>query len=1439
MSYFDLNSEERKKYLEYSSTDYSELYNQKEEWELFDIAKTLRKNNDLKETSFNKDDWETYRDFIYTKPKSWSISDMMMYAPQNVKEEMINSQIRNSTTWEILSDAGRNIKEGASKALSWFAWTLDKVDDILIKKWIGWLAVTASIVYSNAKELKDSFIEDRDFDFLKTEKTVMDTKEAVEYAFWTKLEFGDYLDFRTSDEKRKEIIQNKSVAEQQVFKELDNTALMIDISSGILAWVGSSKALTTLARKWGVVGKTAKVLDKTINPSLSNMAKAWALVAWAAIPYYWVTGKWIFDWDSAATQWAMIVMWSLWLKLGWDALWSVLSNREFRKWVQNFYENGKNVLWEKIEDFAASRWVITQFTDNAGKSYTWKERNAIYKDMIELEASQKSFDELWDKSFKFDTPEYTFQWDILKRLKDKWLVVVEWIDKGNVSLRFTDEAWEIRFGANKYNPDKPIKIHYPPDLWKQVTWEDVLAKPKTDIEKVTSDGVSARVTPEETIIDELVANKVAGIKKAKDLNKRTLSERYEDIIKRVVKTWTRRIGEALWDKPAKLTTLRGADRKIQRELEGYEMNGKTEFIKNKLDKVIETLDEREYMEFSEYLFAKSRFEKWKIFKNSTGKELQTIRVDSKWNKVKYTMEDMDKLTKGLDWKYWDLAKKLYKLNDDVLEFEKNMWVRTVEEIENFKNKNPFYMPDKLESEEIEKFVKRKGFKPEAIKLGKPLKWGTLEYEFNHNSVDNLYKQLSYRMYIANRTWKIGVMMKFWEPLWTVKVVEETAKKTADEWIVETFINWEKKLVKMPKMFIEEIDRDDMLSSSIAMRTMSAVTSLVKAQATWVLAPWFQLLAPTYEVLNTGMKAWANWNTSDVFRYFRNIYTAMWGKNANSFINSKEGKEAVEWLMDWYGGNWSHIKLLTNELVWDSYWELKWMTKSSKVWSKAKNWIHFWHNIEKNTSRMPIYSTMLEKFFKEQKLGVKDWQKMLKESWFDKWEAGSIAKLSKALDDIWVSPRQAWTITKQVFNYTVWTKSLRELWRIFPYLSTTIAANTSIKQLLEDSPRKALWLIWGMWMIWDTIASYNSWTTWMFGLLKEDLDKQDKFTNAPTYQTHTVGFLTFGEELDELLPVAKNTNFLRWMFPMIAEAKKSEITWEGINMSESMWTLIKDVSYMVDLNNELFPWVNTSSLVPHWIKQVIEVATNTDLFFGSPITKDFEKYPLQDKQWASKLAIKTANIIAKMSWWEMNEVGLMEWGVQFSPKAVDRMFKIGDPQNKITSLISDAISRIETWKADEATSRNMYNLFNRVYKSSWTATSSIYDKRNENKEYNTIVNTTIRDAVQKAKTVEELEKIYKQQIDRFSSLSKDEQDKKKKLIKQETKLKIIEINYDKELATMTRLLSWEKMAEFLFTKHWIWDNLANRVQDLYNARNDWLISKQKVANFNKRLNELLK
>tara|TARA_R110000737_G_C14344161_1_gene443873 strand:+ start:181 stop:465 length:285 start_codon:yes stop_codon:yes gene_type:complete len=74
-----------------------------------------------------------------------------------------------------------------------------------------------------------------DPDFMKAAEKTEDLIETTEWFFGTKLTYDDYLDVRSSHEKRTEIFNSLPVEKQQKLQPLENYTLAFDVTAGILS----------------------------------------------------------------------------------------------------------------------------------------------------------------------------------------------------------------------------------------------------------------------------------------------------------------------------------------------------------------------------------------------------------------------------------------------------------------------------------------------------------------------------------------------------------------------------------------------------------------------------------------------------------------------------------------------------------------------------------------------------------------------------------------------------------------------------------------------------------------------------------------------------------------------------------------------------------------------------------------------------------------------------------------------------------------------------------------------------------------------------------------------------------------------------------------------------------------------------------------------------
>jgi hypothetical protein len=354
-----LNKKEQWLQASFTTSQLSDYFSKNDEPTIFDTAKVLRKQNWLSDLNFSKDKPDTYSNIVYNKPVKWSPVDEVLTWLWSTVDKWNSNNI--PVDWTLKDGAVSLIDNGIKPVLSAWLSTFSRVLDKPTKSLAKWITETSTvwaIWYYNLKELwvwikKEFDWEWFSFDWNKASKDIEAFQNSVHYFYWTKPWFWDYINFNSLSENRKQIYDNSTVIEQRAFDKIAPYTIIPDLALWVLSWLWTSKAIWTISWKlWttSTAWKVVTALDKSLlNPSLTNQAKVWVWLWALAIPYYGMTGKWLFEWDEQATAWASVLFVWAWLKTLWMtggvALKKVLSNPEVKQWFNDFVSNFKNTLW--------------------------------------------------------------------------------------------------------------------------------------------------------------------------------------------------------------------------------------------------------------------------------------------------------------------------------------------------------------------------------------------------------------------------------------------------------------------------------------------------------------------------------------------------------------------------------------------------------------------------------------------------------------------------------------------------------------------------------------------------------------------------------------------------------------------------------------------------------------------------------------------------------------------------------------------------------------------------------------------------------------------------------------------------------------------------------------------------------------------------------------
>ena len=405
-----------------------------------------------------------------------------------------------------IDDIKSGAKDVAADVASGFAWAIDIPLQQFAKGSAGSISVLWGAYYfaeefaQSLPDLKEVVAfgsnpfraeEDKvdvipDPDFMKAAEKTEDLIETTEWFFGTKLTYDDYLDVRSSHEKRTEIFNSLPVEKQQKLQPLENYTLAFDVTAGILSWLGAAKAPLALANTVGrttTLWRTMVALDTSLDAVVGQLPKLGVAYGATALAYYYQTGKWIFEWDQGATEGAAMFMMSAGLKgfgkvagAGWEMsaggrkyVKDMWADPEFQKGVRTYFDEAKKTFGDQIDEFATKVGARTNLLPD---EKILKEVDGIRTQKVSNEISDEAFKEANDLLTKWLKSSVWKNVWIRNKLLDEglmkeWDSLSTWLSRGfksKVSWSFIkkqDEIfWELAWdkGTSKFLKPAQRKI---------------------------------------------------------------------------------------------------------------------------------------------------------------------------------------------------------------------------------------------------------------------------------------------------------------------------------------------------------------------------------------------------------------------------------------------------------------------------------------------------------------------------------------------------------------------------------------------------------------------------------------------------------------------------------------------------------------------------------------------------------------------------------------------------------------------------------------------------------------------------------------------------------------------------------------------------------------------------------------------------------------------
>jgi len=1351
-----------------------------DEWEITGALYMKKEAEALKFFQWDKTIWEKVLDYL-VKPSDNRLK-------KTIKD------IAESEEWE---KALQNFADATWLPVSTYARLQDFIDDVLVKKPVASTTVLAWAAYYNLKELwKTSFAQSLQgspypeppkwYSFVNAWENTEAFKKKVEMFWGTRTEMSDYMNFETAEEKRNAMMEEVTDPKLKAdLEEIRKYSVIADVTAWIASWVMTWNAINSVAKTVGVTSKTWKILntmDKVINPSLDNMTTMWVWIWAVALPYYELTWKWIWEDNQAANEWAMMFFWSAWLKLMSDtpkASQSIFAHPKVKEWVNLFVNEFKKIAEEPIEKFAKYSWAKLNIVEEWSSKLNFQDktnlkninsRNQALKLQQDYKAWRLSEQEIEDLEIAWvpikDNEKQSLKISAIQENRADWIMYYAWKDKKGLSFKWTEEALN--------NPNVEtfwVWVHMNPATFKKVTWEDLLkdVKVKEEIDPL-------KIEKEEAIVeamkkadleyeDKVIADKAKLEKewyierRARDLwmwekkESMWLKDKMDFIWNRgksyIWKNQNRIFWTKVWDSWVGWK-LKPAQREAEKTLDTQQVFWKVNTIVWQVWNIYKEIWS-DYKKFNQYLWQKSRYFKT-LWEELKWNQLKTVSELEDWTKIEWTKDRLKMAWSKDDAQFSKIADRLHNLNKQVLEMEVEAWVRSQKEADNFLKNNPFYIPDKLEIDDIENLI-RKGNYWAQTKIWRWLKGWSEANIFSKNSMENLSTSMAYRTRVAATSRLYNKLSELSDKSWAW-IANIVKKWTNRRWysVVETFVDWEKKLLEIPNFYKEALEKNDIKAISTFEKILRKPTSILKYFSTWPHNLAFQFKAPAYEVPAALMKNFSEWGS--MTDYFKSMF-----RTKNSYMNTEEWKIAIKALLNhmWWDFSWAkNYRLEFNKLVNPALWENPFTkeTKMQKFWRVSDS---LWHTIELSTTRAPVFESQLKKMW----IDWNKWKELSKKFVSENWDV-NVTWLKNAIIKEWGDPERAWIIAREVFDYQAASSAVKRIAQVVPYFDIPFNSMKALHDMWESNPKKFLVYMWAMTWIAEGMYQYNySWERWEF------MRKQN------SYVRNKVWLASIDEEawrinIQDIL--WNKWQALEWIYPMIVNMQENNTInpWlEWVNR------IVKDLTYFGDLTKPNF--IDFWKTPPFW-KQMAETAFNRDFFYDSDLIPDYKKDILETEQYdryTNPLVIKMSRALALMTWWEVDNLWLIEGWTQISPKKLEKYLETLDPRWTVLDYASLIFNQFWMEWVTDSNVKPLKKLLTRVYRLQ-SNDDNISDLEIKDNIHKVAHRAKIRTDLESTKDIESLMKTWQELIDMYKwdefyksdykDIIKDEIDKRELQIK---------------------------------------------------------------------------
>ena len=1337
----------------YKSKNYSSIYDELWEWDIYSLVKSVRKDNWDSKLNFTPANPNTYKSLVINKPREWSPASSLIKAkPQpttfkSVVDKMIwiktndkklNEKAKNALSfvsnlaWDkITKEAEENIKKYIDYNVPNISWAqfMREVNDEVAKttaRKLWWaLDVTTKVAYKwidYAKYWKDLVVtywgttlhnvakkalytwaweeynlkENIKKDLKKEEILLADRKLKRQLFLWVR--DWVWLNLNSLEENRKILVSqltwDKKLEAEKYLEDNKWNIMAADVAAWVITWLWTWWAAKSLIKKVPSTYRATKAwleaFDEILNPSLNKLSAIWAYLWLSAVSHYESTGEYLFDDDKTTEQWA--AAWALWLVL--KAIW-VSYNTSSDILKQPEVQDWLKSFFDK---YARKSWAIANIVDNTvwtwinwtPRVYSKADKKKLYNVLSEL--NEQQYLKNPDK-FK-DLPEAQDMIDLWGiEFKD-----VKWFTPKTENIKILREYW-ILWKDWLFTEEwvKIIKEFKLPFLGKWVHIPKIKDKIIVPAKEVT--------IKEKTIDDgaiKWINSDISRVKEDATITKIKSIWMYDDTktpFKNKLDYYTDTILWKMFNKTAERFSRlywKNADEvleKIKHNPSMWKLSEINKSMNNIVDELWDDVDK-----FQKYIFAKSRAAKITNYRDATGEELKTAIW---WRAVdeNFFLSAIDDIESWVYWvKFKELADKYKKINKKVVNYLVESWVYSRAQWDRYLSLNPYYSKDELDLA-WDKFM-NKYWWINTVKTDKTLVWWTEEFDYKENSIETMYSMFASKIIAAWKNKLYKEALDIAEKYWTGNNI--TIRRVPEKWLIhkweelmEVMINWEKVNIAVNKAYKDALDYINPIAWSFT-KIASIWTNTLRWWTTWPWAIWHPIYMVLPDTVNSIIYAKSQWiDTTKYVWTLWDSWTSWWfSKSKSPYL-----KELLNSIASDTGADFSYIKATSVEWVmwWDlslNRWIFRWIQDkyNNKVTRGATKTVDWLYDFWHNMEMKAARLPLIKAWLDKAWIDEKTIEKIVREAdtlWI------SAAEHAKSF---WINVNKIWWVARDFFNYNDTSNTLRKYATFFPYITIAPASTMQMVRLMKSDPKAATAIMATSLTFAQILYQFNYW--W---------EKWDELRWQWQHLSHQSWFYLWDWHLFRI----KNIPSIEWIYPIVVEF--NELYWpqtDKFELNKALAKMIKDTTYFWDISTGDFIWTlkdTAINLIPTQAKTLAEATFNYNSFYDAPIISELtenEDFPVYNYsswtwEWFKRFTMRLADITG----WEKNSDWVMEWWVQISPAKLEHLLAPVNPMEKRTAdfLMKlyktswDTITKIEQWKVEELNLSEVSKLFVKSYK----------------------------------------------------------------------------------------------------------------------------------------------